>query len=287
MNLSDMSLPYPVLGIGDDITPALPDNCVQIEQHRTEDGRSFVFSVALVYNNRDIRQWVEEGRAVYACEVACAKTMLRRCVTSWEPQFELSVPCHDVCERIVFHCFITVCRPIPAYTNRNFHPDYHGCTFDMEPGDILAAFPPCHFDTDIRYDRLLAAGSYMQIIKDGQRNEVWFDAAGEKILIHLPTRLFNLYDKPGVKGAREVMHASLALNALTYALMQLAIYPEAYEEKLWARCVLYRLVNEPAFKGSEELGDISLIPALAQRLLGDPYGRLLAQLAAADNDDTP
>ena len=286
MKLDNISLPYPVLGLNDDIEPGLASDCIDMKHQ--SDGRNFIFNVTLTYNNRDIRVLIEQGKAEFSCEYECPRTMLRRCVKSDKPQFSFVVPCCDIYGRIHFNCFISVKQPILGYTNRGFHPDYHGCTFNLEPGDILAAFPQCYYDTDIRYDQLRTTKSYMQIIKSDGRNNVFFDVSGDKILIELPTRLYNLYKTDGVRGAVENMHASLALNALTYALLCYYGSPQEFEEKLWMRSILYRLMNETGFKGRDEFDNIGNIPVLAQRLLRDPYGRLFNKLnvmADSERDD--
>ena len=276
MRLNNISFPYPVLGISDDISPALPDDSIKI--YLSKDNVSYTFSVSLAFDNRDIRMLIENGKAEFSCEYECRKTMMRRCVKSLTRRFTIIIPRKEVCGRITFSCFISVKEPIPSYTNRGFHNDYRGCTFYMEQGDILAAFPPCYYDLDIKYDKLQAAGTYMQIMRNDARKNVFFDISGNKIYIELPTKLYNLYNNPNVKGAKEVMHASLALNALTYALMN--IDNEDYSELTWVKCIKYRLQNEEGFSLSD-LDNTNTV-VLAQRLLNDPYARLFNKL----NDDS-
>jgi hypothetical protein len=267
MNLNNISLPYPVLGISDDIAPLLPDNSVSIEL--ANDIRNYVFKVALNFDNPDIANLIQAGKAEFSCEYECARTMLRCCKKTPDHSFEILIPRHNINGRINFNCFVSVKEPIMSYTNTGFNEDYDGHSFNMEPGDILVAFPQFHYDADIKYDKLQAAGSFMQIRESSLHEEVFFDITGNKIEILLPTTLYQLYCNPQVKGSAEVMHSSLALNALTYALLNI----EEHEQTTWAKTIDYRLKNEDGFS-PEDLADASNIPCLAQRLLKNPYGRL-------------
>ena len=77
MNLNNISLPYPVLGISDDICPMLPDDAVQFEL--SDDVRNFFFDIRLNFDNDDIQRLIDEGKAEFSCEYDCARTMMRHC----------------------------------------------------------------------------------------------------------------------------------------------------------------------------------------------------------------
>lgn len=267
MNLNNVSLPYPVLGISDDITPLLPDDAACFELNA--DALNYTFDISLKFDNRDIQRLIDRGMAEFSCEYECVKTMLRRCITSKEPHFTIVVPRHSINGRIFINCFVSVKENIPDYSNRGFNSDYEGYTFNLAVGDILVAFPQIHYDADIKYDKLQAAGSFMQIRESSLHDQVFYDITGNKIEILLPSKHYELYCNPIVKGAAEIIHSSLVLNALTYALLNI----EEHEQTTWAKTIYYRLRNEEGFS-INELEDPSNIPMLAQRLLKDPYLRL-------------
>lgn len=267
MNLNNISLPYPVLGVSDDVLPLLPDNAVQFEL--SADVRNYKFDIELRFDNPDILRLIENEKAEYSCEYECARTMLRRCESSHNPHFTIVIPRYAVNGRLNFNCFVSVKSSINDYSNKGFNSDYEGFSFDMSPGDILVAFPQFHYDADIRYDKLQAAGSFMQIRESNLHEQVFFDISGNKIEILLPPSLYQLYCNPIVKGAAEIIHSSLVLNALTYALLNI----EAHDQTTWAKTIYYRLDNETEFS-REELEDPSNVPGIAQRLLKDPYLRL-------------
>lgn len=271
MNLNNVSLPYPVLGISDDVLPILPEDAILFEL--AADVRYYTFNIDLKFDNIDIQRLIDKKEAEFSCEYECARTMLRRCEVSSEPHFTIVVPRHAINGRLNFNCYVSVKEPISDYSNRGFNSDYEGFTFDMEPGDILVTFPQFHYDADIRYDKLQAAGSFMQIRESNLHEQVFFDISGNKIEILLPPTHYQLYCNPIVKGAAEIIHSSLVLNALTYALLNI----ENHEQTTWAKTIYYRLDIEEGFSRTE-LQEPSNIPGLAQRLLKDPYLRLFNKI---------
>lgn len=271
MNLSDISLPYPVLGVNDDVMPVLPADAVTVVNG--EDDKCFTFSISLKYSNNDILRLVNEGSAVYTCEYECSKTMMRQCVKAATPQFKIVIPRTAVAGRINFNAYVTVVKPISDYVNSGFNDDYAGAAFDMEPGDILAAFPSWSYDADIDYAKLQAAGSFMMIRENKNISDVLFNIEEDKIMLELPPKHYEAYCNDAVRGSAQTIHSSLVLNALTYALLN---YKD-HEEKLWARTIDYRLRTEEEFKG-KGIDDPSDILVIAQRLLKDPYMRMFDKL---------
>ena len=260
------------MGISDDILPFLPDDAVSF--NLTADARSYTFDIDLRFENADIRSLINKEMAEFSCEYDCTRTMLRCCKTSQDPHFTIVIPRHSVNGRLNFSCFVSVKKPIVGYTNVGFNSDYEGYSFDMAPGDILVSFPQFHYDADIRYDKLQAAGSFMQIRESNLHEDVFFDISGNKIEILLPPAHYQLYCNPVVKGSTEIIHSSLVLNALTYALLNI----EDHEQTTWAKTIYYRLDNEEGFLKRNELQEPSNIPGLAQRLLKDPYSRLFNKI---------
>ena len=186
MKYNDISLPYPVLGVNDDVYPLLEDDCIQMADPK-KDAKEYTFEVTLKQGNEEITDLIKNGKAEYACEVTCKETFLRKCFRSKSPIFKIVLGRRDVNGRINFNCFIAVKEPILGYTNKGFNEDYQGFSFDMEKGDLLAVFPSAAYNTNIKYDKLFAAGSFMQIIEaSDDTNKTWFNLDEDRIFIELP-----------------------------------------------------------------------------------------------------
>ena len=207
------------------------------------------------------------------------------CYKSSTPHFDITLGRTEVNGRIEFQCFIATCQSIPNYSNDDFNEDYHGFTFDLEIGDMLAVFPLAWWNTNVKFDKLYAAGSFMQIVEAGDGiDKTWFNLNDDRILIELPHDLFVQYQRIG-NSFPEVIHSSLVHNALVYALSNLSEYQET--GKLWADSLQLRLAELHVLT-SELKNDMSLVYKAADMLLQDPYKRMLDSLekiANAQNEE--
>lgn len=279
MKINDISLPYPVLGISDDVFPLLKEDCVSIEGPVTTSN-DFEFSIHLEQRNEEIEDFVKNGLAQYVCEINCSRTFLRKCLKQDSPDFHVTLPRKGVSGKIEFDFFVTVKTPIPRYHNSQFNSDYDGFYFDMEPGDVLVAFPSASYNVDIKYDKLFAAGSFMQIANSGDDTRpTWINISNDRILIELPPKMFKLYDDTirHNNDYNEIIHSSIVFNALVFALYH--IDEDQYKDLLWADSIRYRVETESALK-EFDLTDKTRVFELAQALLEDPYQRMFNHLDA-------
>lgn len=274
MKYKNVSLPYPVLGIHDDVYPLLEEGCVQMDDP-IKTTTEYHFGISLTQRNRDITALVAAGKAEYACEVTCKDTFLRRCWHSSTPHFDITIGRKEVCGHIDFQCFIAAKVDIPDYTNSDFNEDYYGFSFDLEVGDMLAVFPLAWWNTEIKFDKLYAAGSFMQIVEaaDGI-DKTWFNLEEQRIMIEMPHDLFVQYQRIG-NSFPEVIHSSLVHNALIYALSSLGEYQD--KGKLWADSLMARIADDPLLQ-QYDLSDMAQVYKVADILLQDPYKRLLDSL---------
>ena len=277
---TNASLPYPVLSdYSDDILPMLDRNSVHMTL--THDRRQYTFSIQLLQENEDITRYIEEGKAEYTCEVTCAKTYMRRCYHSPFPAFTIEIGRKEAIGEIFFQCYVTVKEDILDYHNSQFNEDYEDALFDMEPGDILAAFPKASYTALLNYDKLYSAGSYMVVLEDKIRNAVWFDANNDKIIVYLPTPMFEQFKTFSVhQEFNELFHASIVFNALFKSIAEYD--PNTQENCQWAASIRYRINTEDALAGFK-LENRSTAYELAQALLADPYKRMFMRLSEQQN----
>lgn len=280
MKLNNISFPYPVLRYGsDDILPELSDDCIAISV--SKEISDYVFDISLKIDNADIDELIQQDKAIYTCEVDCIKTVWRESFPSKSPNFSIRIPRKDLAGNITFNAYVSVKEPILDYHNSGFNSDYGNSCFNMEPGDILVGFPEVKHHIDIKYDKLQAAGSFMIIHEDPEHAVVNFAFDHDKIDINLPTPMFRQYQNGLKTNFAELMHATLAFNALTCALYELPkIYSDSSGSLLWIQAIIHRLQTEPQFNGlfDSESMEISDVPKVANILLKDPYKRLFDNL---------
>ncbi len=289
MKISNLSFPYPVLGIGDDVSPK-PSFLRSPEV--TSDKASYKFTAEFDMRNSSIHRLVKRGYAMYICEVTSINTLYRKCFTSQSPKFEIVIPKNHIGGRINFQFTITVISPISHYTNPEFHEDYKGFEFDLEPGDLLGFLGEYSYDVDIKYDKLKSVGSFMQITEGPTLSIPRFNFDNPKIDIQLPTAMYQQYKESimGNPSFANIIHSSLVLNALVAAMLNF----NNFENTLWARTIQYRVDTEATFadlraRNVLETLETDDIIELAQTLLSNPYGRLFNTLLlmgdASDNND--
>lgn len=278
MNLNNITFPYPVLGSYDDIMPAPASPKVEV----MEDKNNYIFDIELAYENKEIESLVAKDYADYVCEVSCEMTRYRRCFKSKNLNFSIFIPRKSVGGKINFACTITVKKEIPNYTNKGFHADYSGHQFNMEPGDLLGMFSQFYYYADIKYDKLKAVGTFMEI-NETEDTLPCTMLDKDKIELRLPTQLYSDFkDNPSINSKADILHASLVLNSLTYALCRI----EHFMSKKWAETIMYRINTEPELEEfMEQETEEWKVDKLAQILLGKPYERLFNFLKKEQNQD--
>jgi hypothetical protein len=279
MKINNLSFPHPVLGNNDDIMP-LPE--VVYAEHKQGD-TDYEFDFLFKITNETILDLVLKGFASYVCEVDCPSTLYRRSFKSNSPEFHIKIPRKSLAKYVKLLFTVAAQKPILGYSNPSAHKDYDGYTFNLEPGELLGVLGSYEVSVDITYDKLKIVDSIIQIIKDQTAETTWFDLNDQKIIIHLPIDLFNKY-RESICGKRSwtyILHASILLNAVTYAILNI----NKYHKYMWARAICYRL--QPEFGVTEkeiELVDAQSANKWAQLLLGDPYKRLFNLEFISDNN---
>lgn len=280
MIFSNVSFPHPVLGLNDSIL-----SIVKLEDpiiNSLNDIYSIVLNIS--HDNKDLEKLINAGKAEYMCEITCTNTLYRKKIVSNTDKFDFQIPKKDLRGKVEFICLIVAKEYIYNYTNSNAHPDYAGYSFHLETGDVLAFCGEFTFNADIKYEKLKAVSSFMEIVENENPDETYssIDLNNNKIQIQLPTELFNLYCKSTISQEEKfapVFHSSMVLNALLIGLYNL----ENYKEYTWAQVIEYRLKNEKPLN-EINFDDKENIPRIAKMLLGNPFERLLNGLDVIANE---
>ena len=279
MKLNNVSFPYPVLGINDDILPGLTEESAVIELNR-DDPKDYILSIRLQMNNPCISDLIHQGYAQYVCEINCIKTNLRRAASYSEPEFKIHIDRRGVSGNVDVNCFVTIIKPINNYINPGFNEDYNGTVFNLSEGDILVGFPSCSFVADKKFDKLKSAVAFMQIRQDKDKSYTNFEFTPKTIDIKLPTELFNIFNSGVGTSYAEIIHSSFAYSALLVALHEI----NKYSSHQWAQAIVELVRNHPNLTDGVdyEIDDDGIHftdkAHIAMMLLKDPYDRMLRKL---------
>lgn len=280
MNFNNISFPHPVLGIGDSIQSEI----INWEPQMQTEEKTYKISFDIKHDNDELKKLVEEGKAVFFCEINCTNTCYRKSFRFQNSKFELEILRNDVRGTVEISCLLLTNTIVNHYYNTAFHPDYNEICFDLDEGEVLAFFGEISFNADIKYEKLKAVSSFMEVVQneeDAEYTEI--DLDGHRILIKLPPEDYESFSNTTISKNSEfvpVIHSSIVLNALLAGLYNYETY--LTQNKLWALTLKERLKSEE-FRGIN-IEDKENIVKIAQILLGNPVNRLLCGLELINED---
>lgn len=273
MKIENVAFPYPVLGIGNDITSNFTWH-YSVDQNNYE----YLITIDVQLNNKSIEDYIKYDLADYICEIECTSTFIRKCIPSKYGHFDIKLSKSEIAREVTVELSVVVKETIEDYQNKQLNPIYSGYQISLEPGDLMAYIGRFKFNADIVFEKLKRIDTYMIIREDATIDQTDFklDSVDGKIEILIPSVMYKHY-KEVIKGNSSyaaIIHGSLVFNALLAALYNI----DAYPDKLWARCIKERIEKDPeiaklGIDPSDE-DDREELPKLAQALLGDPFKRL-------------
>lgn len=275
MNFNNISFPHPVLGVANEVSSEIK----RIEKDDISinpNNHSYEVKVKYTFDDEVLKQMVQDDKAEFICEATCSNTLYREIIRSEKPKIVFEIPRKQVKGRVEFVCLLVAKENIDSYSNINFHSDYNGFSFEIEQGEVLAYFGDFWFNADIKYEKLKAVSSFMEIVPNEELTYTHVDLKKSKIEIQLPTETYKLYQSEFISQEVKfapVFHSSIVLNALLTALYNF----EEHKDYLWAKVIGYRLKTEKQFK-EVNFDEKENIPEIAQMLLGNPFKRLLEGL---------
>ena len=164
MRTDNVSFPYPVLGISDDIMPTLLETgCSNPEISIDEEGDKFRIYVTLKLKNASILQYIKNEFAEFSVEVSCHSTMYRKCVTSPNPEFSFTIDKKLLNGKLDFESFVIVKKDIKNYKNDGLNSDYEGHTINLHKGDLLVAYCKCSIPLNLDLRNVRNMKSFMTI----------------------------------------------------------------------------------------------------------------------------
>jgi len=299
MRIENVSLPYPVLGISDDIRPTLEETgCSNPVILISEEGDLFRISVTLKLENTDIVNYIRDEFAEFSVEVSCHSTMYRNCISSLTPVFSFTVEKKLLNGRLYFESFVIARKDILNYRNEGLNPDYEGHVINLHKGDLLVAYNKCSIPLNLDLRNIRNMKSFITVQKSNNPNEhtVAYELDSSKILIILPEEMMEEYNKKPShtsepKERKVILKASLYLNALTYALLHYQKYKD--RDLMWVNALSYRM-KEPDIKdfckdiinsdsSNSESQNMDYLFKLAHMMLNQPYLSMLKQISTDNN----
>lgn len=273
MKIENVAFPYPVLGIGNNITSKSAWH-YKVDQNNYE----YLITIDIQLNNKSIEDYIKYDLADYICEIECTSTFMRKCERSKDGLFDIKLPKSEVAREVTIEMSVVVKDNIDDYKNKDLNPIYNEYQISLESGDLMAYVGKFKFNADIIYEKLSYVDTYMIIREDTTIDQTDFslDSVDGRIEILIPSAMYKSYvDEIKMNSSyAAIIHGSLVFNALLAALYNI----DSYQDKLWARCIKERIDKDPEIAklniDPSDEDDREQLPKLAQALLGDPFKRL-------------
>ena len=150
--MSNIALPYPVLGRADDYLDADFQATLNVKETEIIEGQAYKIPYAFDLNDEAVLKEIVSGNAKFGFEISCSGTSIRY-VEFTEETGEISLDPKKFYRKVLFSPRVFVVNDIKGFKSSNFNPEFGDMKFDFEPGDFLAAAEEDTVDVDFHYLR--------------------------------------------------------------------------------------------------------------------------------------
>lgn len=271
MRINSLSLPHPVLGVGDDVKGSYEVTC-----EVTLSPKKVTLSLIQKLLNKTLQDMIKNGTAVFSAEVNCPQTIFRKSYSSTEEKNQIEIPANMLRNRVFVNFYVSAAKNLNDYQVEGANSDYADYSFEISGGDVLAWGGSSSFLALKDWRALKAADSFLEIDK-------YTDAEGpikiklnqDKVLVLLAERDYEqylLYRKN--RSLFPVFHSSIVFPVLIFVLGKMKEEPEEYSDCRWYQVLKFRRDEEKELQRF----DWNLpehLPLIAQQLLANPVSRML------------
>jgi hypothetical protein len=268
MKIDKLSLPHPVLGLGNDV-----DGTYRV----TASIRLGRFNINVIVNhglsNKTLEDLLSDKAVAYCVEINCPQTFYRKAFLTTESSQIIDISADDLRGKTEVSFYIVVTRDNDNYVIDGANEDYRGFQFEVRKGDVLGYGGHTFFIAAKNWEDLEAVSSIMVIKKsDKETGPFNIDLTSEKISVYLSKQDFEVFRRASSRGFDPIFHSSIAVPALTHALNQM-MGPggSLFENTRWYQILEFRKMDEDL----ESKWSPENIPEIVQELLDNPLTRTL------------
>ena len=289
MKLDNISFPHPVLGLSDGSSSEDADvmGLFDVGQTLSSSAKVEINVGYQLLNSPQLERLISEGKAQFACEVTCRKTVFRRIFLSSSANHIFVLSADDLRDQIVFEYFILATEEFQYEDEGGWHPDYAEQTFEIKRGMVLA------YGGSLKHmlNRIQVAskkGASLISVQCGENDSGPFeiDVNYEPLIVFLPKKSFlafqNLYNNNAQYAIN--FHASLVIPTLVHALTLMATGGgKDYQDRQWYQALETKISKDPKLR-QVELAQSSALE-IAQRMIDCPFSKLTEELANVEPEE--
>lgn len=219
--MSYIALPYPVLGRSDDYVDVDFQATIKINESEIKGEEELIMPFVFDMSDEAISDLIANGKAKYGFEISCSGTSIRY-VEFVEEVGTLNLNPKKFFKKVILSPKVFVVDNIKGFSSPNFNPEFGNTTYDLEPGDFLAATDDDMIDVDFRYLRFEDA-----ITVRRQNIDPWvyeFGLDGEAIIIGMGQKYYDFWREAKLnKDLRPYLMATVYKDCLVAALEQISL----------------------------------------------------------------
>ena len=285
MDIRHRLYPYPVLS---DMTNDYVNSSFGMQLEVSQGMKEICLSISLQLDNKEIEQFIVDGKAEYVIHIECSYTSYRTVIKTDESEIQKRIPEHKLNGKVAICTFIVAKKGIPQYYNSSFNEDYGGMHFSLNRGNIIGIGGQINIEITKEVEELSKIPSIFTICRCAADidESMKFDITGEKIAITLCNRSFENYKVlSGFPAMLPILHSMLIVPALIYTFEMLRKEGiSEFEDLRWFKSIK-RTLNKNNMTLNEELLDTIPSFELAQKSLDLPVNRAFDALVSMDTTD--
>lgn len=275
MNSTKWDFPHPLLIDGNDDYTLGSFSLVEGKHITKEDEFEFCFTYNL--NCPGLEKYIQEHHAeieIFASS-SLAKFRERRCFSHGETTLHFHIPKNDIVKAVDFTAFIVAAGDDKFILPEHNPEYYHGTTFALRKGDILAISSTITVDLD---DSELQK-PLMSIFKisESSDNNATPNFDDDKIEILLPKETYSTYDKlkAHYPTIRRNLSAVVTLSALSDAIEIMRLEDAfQYQGYRWFRALSNRLAQHGIDISETELPSMEIANLIYGDIISDALNSL-------------
>ncbi len=287
-------LPYPCLNLNISDENDVPHIDFEITHRNLVET---TFHVSTRTTNKSIVDLIEQGCAKYCLELHCKNAFYMDAFLNTTGDFKKTLINNRFSGKILGTLSVVAVKDIFDYKNTAFDSFYNSFTINISSGEAIVYLGSIEMNMNESSMQVKnTADDFIEVVKDDSLKYSRFDLGGPKILLKLPTNLYDKYDALSHNNDCEsFLHASFLLNVLTTALQNLG----EYKENKWAESLRDRIEIEDElreiasgasdynelFEEDGNLANQGVVLDLAQAILANPYERMIEEFENLNDCD--
>lgn len=271
MKIDKLSLPHPVLGLGNDV-----EGIYRVNPSIKLGRQKITAIVNHGLSNETMEDLLIKKEVAFCTEINCPQTFYRKAFLTTEPSQIIETMSEELRDKTELNFYIVALKDIHDYTIKGANDDYKGFTFEVEKGDVLAYGGRTAFIAAKTWEDIKALSAFMVIRQsDNEEGPFEIDLTSNKVVVYLSKKDYTTFRRASRHGFDPIFHSSIVIPVLMHALHQMMNGEEGlFEDLRWYQILEFRKSDE----GLEKIWASENIPKIAQILLDHPLTRTLIRI---------